>query len=138
MKDVLTALTAGGEKEIDRFLTLAERLAGGAVTEPTASPARVVATPTDSAKPTAEDTQEYVRLRAGLSQRIQRNIDGLQIATTFWWRRVLRGLAFTICGVLGLSLFKGRITYAGMSAIVGLFVATASRDLIAVVEKARR
>jgi len=52
--------------------------------------------------------------------------------------RVLRGLAFAICGVLGLAMVKGFIMYAVMCAIVGLFVATASRDVIAVVEKARR
>ena len=73
-----------------------------------------------------------------MSQRIQRNIDGLQITTTFWWRRTLRGLAFTLCGVLGLSVFGGRLTLSAVCAVVGGFVATASRDLVAVVEKARR
>ena len=51
---------------------------------------------------------------------------------------MVRSLAFTVCGVLGLSVFNGRITYTVMCAIVGGLVATASRDLIAVIEKARR
>jgi hypothetical protein len=156
VEEVLTALAAGGEEDISRYLKLASTLTAPAtVTKDAESadaggerPAEVqegkgttageaVISPA-AAIPPADDAQEYVRLRAGLSQRVQRNIDGLQIATTFWWRRVLRSLAFTICGVLGLSLFNGGITYAVMSAIVGGFVATASRDLIAVVEKVRR
>jgi len=147
VKSVLLALAAGGGKDVDAYLTLADQLtatargpeldaaerpAGTADSDGAAREA-VVAAP-----PTLPDTQEYVRLRAGISQRIQRNIDGLQISTTFWWRRVVRGLVFSICGVFGLSVFNGRVTYTVMCAIVGGFVATAARDLIAVVEKARR
>jgi hypothetical protein len=120
---VLTALAAGS-KDIDRYLELARKVIAATNQPPLLEP--------------PPESREYVRLRANLSQRIQRNIDGLQIATTFWWRRTLRGLAFTICGVLGLSAFAGDPTFATVCAVVGGFVATASRDLVAVVEKARR
>jgi hypothetical protein len=152
VKDVLTALAAGGDKDIDNYLALAskivpqtnatkpsdgrERESGDEVAGSSMSDAATPTPVTTSAPP--ESAQEYVRLRTSISQRIQRNIDGLQISTTFWWRRVVRSLAFTVSGVLGLSVFNGRITYTVMCAIVGGFVATASRDLIAVVEKARR
>lgn len=122
VREVLTVLTAGS-KDVKLYLRLAKDVAA--------------AMKQSSSEPPS-DSREYVRLRANLSQRIQRNIDGLQISTTFWWRRVLRGLAFTISGVLGLSVFKGDPTFSVVCAIVGGFVATASRDLIAVVEKARR
>lgn len=155
--DVLTALAAGGGKDIDEYLTLARTMVPetAAATPPAGGerPSRDegAGSPTSAAPPpapvtadatlegaTSKSAQEYVRLRSSISQRIQRNIDGLQISTTFWWRRVVRSLAFTVSGVLGLSVFNGRITYTVMCAIVGGFVATASRDLIAVVEKARR
>jgi hypothetical protein len=152
VKEVLTALAAGGDKDIDDYLTLAGKMVPGTDapeesddSEParsgedaasSESAAPIAPPPTATALP--DSAQEYVRLRASISQRIQRNIDGLQISTTFWWRRVVRSLAFTVCGVLGLSVFNGRVTYTVMCAIVGGFVATASRDLIAVIEKARR
>ena len=159
VKEVITALAAGGDKDIDDYLKLAGTMVpgrnatqesddaeagsdgeGAASSESESESATLPSLPDIPSAPsdTAQDTQDYVRLRASISQRIQRNIDGLQISTTFWWRRVLRSLAFTVCGVLGLSLFNGRITYTVMCAIVGGFVATASRDLIAVVEKGRR
>ena len=119
---VLTALAAG-KKDVGLYLNLARKVGASTNQPPSSEP------PLDS--------RDYVRLRANLSQRVQRNIDGLQIATTFWWKRALRGLAFTICGVLGLSVFTGDPTLSAVCAIVGGFVATASRDLIAVVEKAR-
>ncbi len=151
VQEVLKALTAGDDKEIDDFLSLARKMVPETTTpkKDDTSPAgddddtdagSEAAVPAVPSMPMLESSraQEYVRLRAGISQRIQRNIDGLQISTTFWWRRVLRSLVFTICGVLGLSLFNGRMTYTVMCAIVGGFVATAARDLIAIAEKARR
>ena len=151
VKEVLAALAAGGDKDIDDYLELAGKMvlgtnapeesdekpkSGDEETDSSESAAPIPAPVRASALP--DRAQEYLRLRTGISQRIQRNIDGLQISTTFWWRRVVRSLAFTVCGVLGLSVFHGRITYTVMCAVVGGFVATASRDLIAVVEKARR
>jgi len=152
VKEVLTALAAGGDKDIDDYLKLAGKMVLGTNAKETSDDSEPKSgdEAMDSSKSAApistpggtgalpDRAQEYVRLRSSISQRIQRNIDGLQISTTFWWRRVVRSLAFTVCGVLGLSVFNGRITYTVMCAIVGGFVATASRDLIAVVEKARR
>ena len=154
VKEVITALAAGGDKDIDDYLALAGTMVPGTDateesddSEPASSGEDAASSESEPAPPIpapptasalSDSAQEYVRLRASISQRIQRNIDGLQISTTFWWRRVVRSLAFTVCGVLGLSVFNGRITYTVMCAIVGGFVATASRDLIAVIEKARR
>jgi hypothetical protein len=137
VKEVLTALAAGGEKDIDAYLKLAGKMVLGTTMTEASDDSESKRAP-DSASAIPDSAQDYLRLRTSISQRIQRNIDGLQISTTFWWRRVVRSLAFTVCGVLGLSLFNGRITYTVMCAIVGGFVATASRDLIAVIEKARR
>jgi hypothetical protein len=121
VKEVLVALAAGNQ-DVDAYIAVAEGLRKRQAS-------LVEATP---------ESREYARLRANLSQRIQRNIDGLQITTTFWWRRVLRGMAFTICGVLGLSAFRGDPTTSLVCAVVGGFVSTASRDLVAVIEKLRR
>jgi hypothetical protein len=111
---------AAGRADVRRFLADARKIA---------------AAPDGQLPP--EASRRYVQLRANLSQRIQRNIDRLQIQTSFWWKRALRGLAFAICGVLGLAMFKN-VFPAVVCAVVGGFVATAARDLIAVVEKARR
>jgi len=83
------------------------------------------------------EPRDRMRLRADIAQRIQRNIDRLQISTTFWWRRLLRGLAVAICWTLGLTLLKDAVA-AVVFAIVGGFVATVARDLVAIVEKSRR
>ena len=83
------------------------------------------------------EPRDRMRLRADIAQRIQRNIDRLQISTTFWWRRLLRGLAVAICWTLGLTLLKDAVA-AVVFAIAGGFVATVARDLVAIVEKSRR
>jgi hypothetical protein len=82
-------------------------------------------------------TRDFLRTRANLSQRIQRNIDRLQIDTSFWWKRLVRGLAFTLCAVFGLAVFKNAIA-AVICAVVAGFIAMVARDLVAIVEKARR
>jgi len=136
---VLTALAAGSA-QVKRYLTLARKIGSRSGSPESIDSAIASADRSEILQSTqlVSDSREYVRLRASLSQRIQRNIDGLQIGTTFWWRRVLRGLAFAICGVLGLSVFKGDPTFSVVCALVGGFIATAARDLVAVIEKARR
>jgi hypothetical protein len=117
------AVLSASRKDIDTFLGLAE-------TRPEPAPSTATAPPT-------KDGRDRMRLRAAISQRIQQNIDRLQIDTTFWWKRLLRGLAVTICGVLGLTLLNGSWS-AVVFAIVGGFVAAVSRDLVAIIEKVRR
>src|SRR5688572_7113202 len=77
---LVLSMLAAGSADVRRFLDLAPKIAAASkdgLEAPAAS-------------------RDYVRLRANLSQRIQRNIDRLQIETSFWWKRALRGLAFEI------------------------------------------
>jgi hypothetical protein len=125
---LLTALAAD-DRDVDTFVNLATSVAGQ--TAPTTGP-------NQGDDMALAMTRELMRARAGLSQRIQRNIDRLQIDSAFWWKRLLRGLAFALCGAIGLEALGGNMVAAILCAFVGGFIATVARDVVAIVERLRR
>jgi hypothetical protein len=132
--EVLSVL-AGSDNDVHDYIKRASSVATPPVSQPVpagAAPIGVEPPPDDKA-----DKREQLRLRAILSQRIQGNVDRLQIDTTFWWKRVLRGIAFAMSVAVGLALGLTAVP-ALACGFVGGFVAMLSRDLVAIVEKARR
>jgi hypothetical protein len=89
----------------------------------------------------------YIDARNRISHRIQRNVDALQISTSYSWRRKLQRYAIRISGVLafvGSMLFSRCnqaltiIAFSVMTAFVGGYVASFLRDIAAAIEKLRK
>jgi hypothetical protein len=92
-------------------------------------------------------------VRARLGSHIQRNIDNLQIITGTRWRRLLRFTAFVLSSVLSASLllapslqsdlklgcqqFFTILGAALLAGLIGGYLASVFRDLVAVIERLR-
>jgi hypothetical protein len=91
----------------------------------------------------SEDVEDLVTARHAVEQRIQRNIDGLQISTGVRWRRRLRLLAIAISFVLAVGLIGPPIRDPGwwfsliVTSLVAGYVASVARDVTAIIERAR-
>lgn len=104
-------------------------------------------------------TDSFVRRRNLLAQNIQRNLDGLQISVRHRWRRMVRGSATLICAVLALAMvlqadnetpapagedpiwvvaFLSPLVTVLVTGLLGGYLATVLRDLVAVIERCRR
>jgi hypothetical protein len=90
--------------------------------------------------------QSFIESRARISAHIQRNIDSLQINTSFKWKKRMRfysmltGLAV---GSLGLIFSTDKSFYVmalfiALTAYIGAFVASIFSDLLAVLEKNKK
>ena len=148
VKEVITALAAGGDKDIDDYLTLAGKMvpatnaaqesddAGAGEWRRGSGLSSLSICPADAAAPTPRRPVRRGTGKPRNTSRLRASISHGSSATSTDCRSPppsggggCAQPAFTVCGVLGLSVFNGRITYTVMCAIVGGFVATASRDL---------
>ena len=86
-------------------------------------------------------------IRARLGSHIQRNIDNLQITAGTRWRRGLRFTAFILSSLLSASLLVGLklgwqqvfalLGAALLAGLIGGYLASVFRDLVAVIERLR-
>jgi len=87
---------------------------------------------------------KFLDARNAVSRRIHRNIDGFQILVSTNWKRMLRIGAVIIAGVLScygtaeITDVRSRLFFVFAGGIMGGFIATVARDIVAGIEKLRR
>lgn len=140
-----------------RYRALVTALSGEPEREPDAMPAKDAGRSPEDPKPAPKDPEqaaaeakraaEEAERRADylLSQSVRAGVDQLQIALGESWRRTLQGAALWIAGAFGL-LFStaskaddgAETRYVLAAVLLGGTIAWIVRDLVAVVERARR
>lgn len=87
---------------------------------------------------------KFLAYRNRLSQRFQRNIDGLQIEVAQKWRKKLwvaalvLGIVLAGLGCVSFDSWQERIFFASVGGLSAGFTATVARDIVAMIEKFRR